>query len=111
MSTQHAQISPKLARERADRIVADLAAGADPKVAHEEADRLIVDILHGIADSNPDSWVRLMVEQALRVVEAPGQRWYAREPGSDTLMLRWSTPRLITGESGQPAQRRAPGWG
>jgi hypothetical protein len=77
MITQHTEISPQSARERADRIVADLAAGADPKVAHGEADRLVVDILHGIADSNPDSWVRMMVEQALRVVEAPGQRWYA----------------------------------
>jgi hypothetical protein len=67
MSTQQTEISPKLARERADRIVADLAAGADPEVAFRDAERLVADILHGIADSNPDPWVRMMVEQALRV--------------------------------------------
>jgi hypothetical protein len=63
-----------LARERADRIAADLAAGADPQAVHREADRLVADALHAIADVSTvgaDRWVWLMATQALRVVEMP----------------------------------------
>jgi hypothetical protein len=78
MNTQHTEISPQSARERADQILAGLATGADPQVAHEEADRLVADVLHAIADvstigAGADRWVWLMATQALRVVEMPGR--------------------------------------
>lgn len=70
-------MTPEQARQRADRIIADLAAGRDPEGAHGDEDAFIEDVLRDILESKPDPFVRMMVEQAVRVADAPGERWYA----------------------------------
>lgn len=73
--TTFAEMSPKDAQEHADQIIALLESGEDPVAAHGDQERLCVDVLRAIVASKPDPWVRMLAEQALRVVDAPGERW------------------------------------
>lgn len=71
-------MTPEQARERADRIIADLAAGTDPEAAHDDQDKFLADVLRIIRrECTTDRYSRLFAEQALRVADAPGTRWYA----------------------------------
>lgn len=63
------------AKERADAIVALLASGDDPDVARGDQERLCVDVLRYIAERSTDANAALIAREALRVVDAPGERW------------------------------------
>jgi hypothetical protein len=63
------------ARERADAIIALLASGDDPDVARGNQERLCIDVLRVAAQSAWDTPTRLLAREALRVVDAPGERW------------------------------------
>lgn len=75
MATDFTNMSPKGAEERADQIITLLASDEDPETAHGDQERLCADVLRAIVVSKPDPWVRMLAEQALRVIDAPGERW------------------------------------
>jgi hypothetical protein len=99
------------------RVLAEVAAKRAIVDAYDQAGQSWQEaIVSRDVDSLPVRTARLIaLEFAARQLAAP----FADHPDYDPawqpapmpLMLRWSTPRLIIGESGRPAQRRAPGWG